>query len=89
SSVRNLAVCPGFWPTLRHSITGRDSGADPRGAPVTIAWGALDALLLPWQRRRAQAALPGARVIALPGCGHVPTYDDPEAVAQVLLDASA
>jgi pimeloyl-ACP methyl ester carboxylesterase len=30
----------------------------------------------------------GARLVTLTGCGHVPTYDDPEQVARVLLDGS-
>ena len=86
----NLAESPGFHATLEHAITGRyDGGADLGGVPVTIAWGALDGLLVPWQRSRAAAQVPGARVVALPGCGHVPTYDDPDAVARILLDASA
>lgn len=89
-AIRNLAASPGFHATLDHAITGRyDRSADLSGVPVTIAWGALDALLLPWQRHRAQAAIPGARVLALSGCGHVPTYDDPELVARVVLEASA
>jgi pimeloyl-ACP methyl ester carboxylesterase len=35
------------------------------------------------------AAIPGARLVMLRGCGHVPTYDDPELVARVLLEGSA
>jgi hypothetical protein len=27
-------------------------------------------------------------MVLLHGCGHVPTYDDPDQVARVLLDAS-
>jgi pimeloyl-ACP methyl ester carboxylesterase len=57
--------------------------------PVTIAWGERDRLLLPRQARRAQRLIPSARVLMLRGCGHVPTYDDPEQVASVLLEASA
>jgi pimeloyl-ACP methyl ester carboxylesterase len=33
--------------------------------------------------------LPGARHVTLTGCGHVPTWDDPEQVARVLLEASS
>jgi len=55
---------------------------------VTIAWGTKDRLLLPRQARRAARSIPGARLVMLSGCGHVPTYDDPEQVARVLLDGS-
>jgi pimeloyl-ACP methyl ester carboxylesterase len=61
----------------------------PLPCPVTIAWGQRDRLLLPRQARRAQRAVPGSRVIALRGCGHVPTWDDPEQVGRVLLEGSA
>jgi pimeloyl-ACP methyl ester carboxylesterase len=33
--------------------------------------------------------LPWARHVALPGCGHLPFRDDPDAVAAVLLAGSA
>ena len=59
------------------------------GVPVTIAWGTRDALLLPTQALRARRLLPGARHVWLRGCGHVPMSDDPEQVAQVLLEGSA
>jgi pimeloyl-ACP methyl ester carboxylesterase len=57
--------------------------------PVTIAWGDRDLLLLPRQGRRAAAQLAGARLVTLAGCGHTPTWDDPELVARVLLEGSA
>lgn len=53
--------------------------------PLTIAWGTRDAVL-PYrtQARRARAMLPGARHVALRGCGHLPFSDDPEACARLL-----
>jgi pimeloyl-ACP methyl ester carboxylesterase len=64
--------------------------AGPPIVPTTIAWGERDRLLLyrP-QSARARTALPAARHVTLTGCGHVPTWDDPEQVGRVLLDASA
>ncbi|WP_236244502.1 alpha/beta fold hydrolase [Streptomyces sp. CC210A] len=56
--------------------------------PVTIAWGSRDRLLLPRQGVRAKRVLPGARLVRLPGCGHVPMNDDPALVARVILDGS-
>ena len=37
---------------------------------------------------RAKHAIPGARLVRLPGCGHVPMHDDPARVARVILDTS-
>jgi len=57
--------------------------------PVTIGWGARDLVLPPWQAEVARAALPLAEHVMMSGVGHVPMYDDPEFVAQVLLRGSS
>lgn len=56
--------------------------------PVTVAWGARDLILLPYQARLAARRLPHAEHVRLRGCGHVPMADDPEQVARVLLVGS-
>ncbi|OKK03281.1 alpha/beta hydrolase [Streptomyces sp. CB03234] len=61
---------------------------DVPGLPVTVAWGTRDRLLLRRQGVRAKRAVPAARLVRLPGCGHVPMNDDPALVARVLLDGS-
>ncbi len=55
-----------------------------RGTPVTVAWGEKDRLL-PYrlQAPRARKLLPWATHVTL-GAGHVPFYDDPAAVAEVV-----
>jgi pimeloyl-ACP methyl ester carboxylesterase len=77
----------GFHQTL---AAGRDIlfTHDVPGLPVTIAWGMQDRLLLRRQGIRAKHAIPAARLIRLPGCGHVPMNDDPALVARVILDGS-
>lgn len=54
--------------------------------PTTIAWGAEDRLVAP---PRPERMPPGARYLVLEGCGHTPTWDDPERVAGLLLEASS
>ncbi|GAB2812748.1 alpha/beta fold hydrolase [Streptomyces daliensis] len=54
--------------------------------PVTIAWGDKDRLLLRRQGVRAKKVIPGARLVRLRGCGHVPMNDDPAVVARVIAD---
>jgi pimeloyl-ACP methyl ester carboxylesterase len=55
-----------------------------RSTPLTIAWGSRDRLL-PYrlQAPRARAMLPWATHVTL-AAGHVPFYDDPAAVAEVI-----
>lgn len=44
----------------------------------------------PWiHSRRARRALPRARHVDLPGCGHIPFHDDPELCARILLEGSS
>ncbi len=89
ANVRALATAPWLDETLPAITEERFSGGEQIQVPVTIAWGDHDRLLLPRQARRAQRAIPSARMVTLRGCGHVPTYDDPEQVARVLLEGSA
>ncbi|MEU3608607.1 alpha/beta fold hydrolase [Streptomyces sp. NPDC035033] len=83
-----LREATGFHQTLAagRSVLFRD---DLPALPVTVAWGTRDRLLLRRQGVRAQRVIPGARLVRLPGCGHVPMNDDPALVARVLLDGSA
>jgi pimeloyl-ACP methyl ester carboxylesterase len=85
-SIRALADSADFRPTLRATTDRSVRHGRSLGVPVTIAWGQKDRLLLPRQAQRAVAELPGARLVKLPGCGHIPTYDDPELVARVILE---
>ncbi|CAL9388277.1 putative protein [Streptomyces sp. enrichment culture] len=82
-----LAGATGFAETLRAGTTVRFTDDVP-GIPVTVAWGARDRLLVPRQGVRAKRTIPRARLVRLPGCGHVPMNDDPALVARVILDGS-
>ena len=88
ASTRALARAPWFDQTLPALTADRFAGGEQIQVPVTIAWGERDRLLLPRQAPRAARAIPGSRLLTLRGCGHVPTYDDPEQVARVLLEGS-
>ncbi|MFV0137306.1 alpha/beta fold hydrolase [Streptomyces sp. HMX87] len=82
-----LAGAEGFTETLRSGREVRFADDVP-GIPVTVAWGSRDRLLAPRQGVRAKRAIPRARLVRLPGCGHVPMNDDPALVARVVLDGS-
>ncbi|MFE1861175.1 alpha/beta fold hydrolase [Streptomyces anandii] len=82
-----LAQATGFEETLRAGIEVLFTDDVP-GIPVTVAWGTQDRLLVRRQGIRAKQIIPRARLVRLPGCGHVPMNDDPALVARVILDGS-
>jgi len=88
-ATRNLARSPAFEATL-DALREHRFGGHTFDVPVTVAWGERDRLLIYGrQSARAKRLLPDARHVTLEGCGHVPTWDDPEQVARVVLEASA
>ena len=48
--------------------------------PALIVWGLADGAFRPDQLARWRQALPQARVVELPGAGHWPHEEEPEAV---------
>lgn len=82
-----LRGATGFHQTLEVG-RGASFDEDVKGIPVTVAWGTRDRILLRRQGVRARRVIPDARLVRLPGCGHVPMNDDPALVARVILDTS-
>jgi pimeloyl-ACP methyl ester carboxylesterase len=76
----------GFRPVARSSRGYRFAGTP--SVPVTVAWGAKDRILPPHQAERARELLPEARHVALPACGHVPMTDNPDLVAELILQTT-
>jgi pimeloyl-ACP methyl ester carboxylesterase len=90
ADLAGLGSAPGWEATLPNTRRYRfRDGEQLRDVPVTIGWGTRDRLLIPRQAQRARAALPRARHVPLPGCGHLPMSDDPETVAALILSASS
>jgi pimeloyl-ACP methyl ester carboxylesterase len=81
-----LRRCRGFRPVARSARSYRFAGLP--AVPVTVAWGAKDRILPPHQAERARELLPEARHVALPSCGHVPMTDDPDLVADLILQTT-
>jgi pimeloyl-ACP methyl ester carboxylesterase len=88
TAIRALGTCPGFGATMRATIRPYRSGP-PICAPVTVAFGSRDLLLLRHQSRHLGELPPGTRLETLPRCGHVPMADDPAAVTALITAASA
>ncbi|MFD8163300.1 alpha/beta fold hydrolase [Streptomyces malaysiensis] len=87
AETRALREAVGFDATLAAGSSGLFTHDIP-DVPVTIAWGTRDRLMPRRQGVRAKRVIPSARLIRLPGCGHVPMSDDPALVARVILDGS-
>lgn len=87
-AVRTFARTPGFEPTFRATTHERFSGGAQIRVPVTVAWGGRDRMLLPGLARLHDELPSQTRWRILPGCGHVPTYDDPGLVARAVLSGA-
>jgi pimeloyl-ACP methyl ester carboxylesterase len=86
--MRSLGRAPWVLSNLTRIGNYRFEGGEDIDVPVTVSWGTRDLVLPPQQVRVARRALPQARMVPLPGCGHVPMSDDPALVAQVILEGS-
>jgi pimeloyl-ACP methyl ester carboxylesterase len=84
-----MGWCPGFRAALRATLDRRYTSSGPIDAPVSIAFGGKDLLLLRRQSRHLDQ-LPAHTIVRdLPGCGHVPMNDDPHAVASLITASAA
>jgi len=89
AAVQAMGTCPGFEATLAATARRRFLATTPIGAPVTVAFGSRDVLLLPRQSRHLDQLPAGTKAETLPGCGHVPMADDPVAVAELITRTAA
>jgi pimeloyl-ACP methyl ester carboxylesterase len=81
--VRAYATAPGFTPVNRAMRAGTFTRLAEITVPVTIVWPQYDRVV-----SRVDDTPPGIEVRELPGTGHIPMWDDPEAVAQALIAGS-
>ena len=81
--VRAYAKAPAFVAANRAMRSELVEKIEDLGVPVTLAWAEFDRLVI-----RPKRDVPGARMVDLPGCGHIPTWDDPELVARVILEGA-
>jgi pimeloyl-ACP methyl ester carboxylesterase len=88
TAVRAMAGAPGFDVTMKATEPRCYRAGPPIDAPVTVAFGSRDRLLLPHQSRHLDELPPGTRIGRLPGCGHVPMADNPDAVAALIIAAT-
>ncbi|MBV9310750.1 MAG: alpha/beta hydrolase [Solirubrobacterales bacterium] len=89
ASIQAAARAAWFDETLIAITSDEFRDGQQIGVPTTIGWGDRDHLLLPRQARRAFDQIPRAHVLTLWDCGHLPTYDDPQQTARLLLNGSS
>ncbi len=82
--------CDAFYDVLRRLPHEPDPPAvDASAGPMRIVWGSEDRLLpLEGYSERWRRLLPSAEWVVLEGAGHVPMYDDPSRVAQLILEVT-
>ena len=88
AAISSMATCPGFEATLKATVNRRLLARAPIDAPVTVAFGSRDLVLLKSQSRHVDQLPPGTHLEVLPGCGHLPMADDPTAVTSLILRSS-
>jgi pimeloyl-ACP methyl ester carboxylesterase len=89
AAIEAMGTCPGFDATFTAHASRRYVAGRRIDAPVTVAFGSRDMLLLPHQSRHLDELPPGRQLERLPGCGHVPMADDPAAVVALITMATA
>jgi pimeloyl-ACP methyl ester carboxylesterase len=82
--VRSYATSPGFRRANAEMCKTVFEGLEDIRVPVTLAWAQHDRLVRAPKREPS-----GVRTAWLGGCGHVPTWDDPGRVAEVILAQTA
>jgi pimeloyl-ACP methyl ester carboxylesterase len=83
--------CEAFYDVLRRLPEEPDPDPiDASAGPIRIVWGSEDRLLpLKGYSERWRRLAPTAEWVVLEGAGHVPMYDDPSNVAEVILEVTA
>ena len=89
--VRGTSAAIGDWAyqfatTCDSSRSQSVAGFADLRPPLTLMWGEQDSVTPPQQARDIAAAAPGARLVMLPGVGHIPQIEDPALFNTQLVD---
>jgi pimeloyl-ACP methyl ester carboxylesterase len=85
TTIRAMGSSPGFDATFAATLDRRYLAGPRIDAPVTLAFGSRDLVLLPHQSRHLDQLPAGTHLTTLPGCGHIPMFDDPPAVTALIV----
>jgi pimeloyl-ACP methyl ester carboxylesterase len=87
-AARTMGATRGFDEHLTATNCARFSRGQEIDVPITMAFGSRERLLSKGSARRRDELPAHTRWRDLPGCGHVPTWDDPALVAQTILETT-
>lgn len=86
---RLRAVDRSILPALRgviHRAAVTEAELRAITVPTLVIGGAEDRVYPPTTTERLQASIPGSRLVIIPGAGHSPTIEQPEAVTRAIAD---
>jgi pimeloyl-ACP methyl ester carboxylesterase len=87
SMARAYVTAPAYPRASALMRAGEIGSVDDVKVPMTLAWAECDQIVR--SRPLKDGVLPQrVRQVELPGCGHVPTWDDPDRVARVVLEGT-
>jgi pimeloyl-ACP methyl ester carboxylesterase len=78
--ISSYARATAYEATRTAMLSSAFTGAEQIRVPLTLGFGELDRLIRP-----LRLSIPGARSVVLPGCGHIPMWDDPALVTKLIL----
>lgn len=84
-----LLRCGGDFVRQSKAVLIRRDQRDLLGAiavPVLVVSGEADRVVSPERSAELAEAIPGARFVTLPGCGHIPQFEIPDAVREAMAD---
>jgi pimeloyl-ACP methyl ester carboxylesterase len=84
-AIHSLGTCAGFAAPFRATTRSRYRSGSPITAPITVAFGSRDLVLLRRQSRHLEELPVDTRLVSLPGCGHIPIADDPASVVATIM----
>jgi pimeloyl-ACP methyl ester carboxylesterase len=88
TTIQALGRCAGFDATLAATKDRHYRATSALDMPISVAFGSRDLVLLRRQSRHLDQLPRHAVLRELPGCGHVPMFDDPSAVAALIKAAA-
>ena len=87
--MRAFAGCPDFRDLVEDLCSAPDAGVFELRCPVALVWGDRDRVVPRACAERFRAAIPTAEYTELPGVGHLPMWDAPQRIADLLIDFTA